>query len=41
MGADGRYVTGQTLNFGAKRFTYRIGVKNLAARHLAIELIRD
>ncbi len=25
---DGTYVTGQTLNVGAKRFTYRIGVED-------------
>ncbi len=38
---DGTYVTGQTLNFGAKRFTYRIGVEDLARSRLAIELVRD
>jgi len=39
--ADGQYVTGQTLNMGAKRFTYRIDIVDLAAGHLAIEVIRD
>lgn len=39
--ADGRGITGQTLTFGSKRFTYRIGVKDCAARQLAIEIIRE
>ena len=38
---DGRYVTGQTLTFGAKRFTYRIGVKDFDAGYLAIDMIRE
>ena len=38
---DGRYVTGQTLTMGSNPFTYRIGVKNLAKRHLTIEIVRD
>lgn len=37
--ADGQYVTGQTLNMGARRFTHRIDVVDLAAGHLAIEVI--
>lgn len=39
--ADGYAITGQTLNMGAKRFTYRIDVVDLAAGQLAIEVIRD
>jgi len=38
---DGKYVTGQTLNFGSKRFTYRIGVKDFDAGYLAIDMVRD
>ena len=41
MTADGHRLTGQTLNLGAKRFTYRIKVEDLAAGHLAIEVVRD
>ncbi len=41
MTIDGRKVTGQTLNFGADRFTYRIGIKDLTKRHLDIQLVRD
>ncbi len=39
--ADGHRVTGQTLNFGADRFTYEIDIVDLAAGHLAIEVIPD
>ena len=39
--ADGHTVTGQTMNFGAKRFTYRIDTVDLAAGQLAIEVIGD
>ena len=39
--ADGRYLTGQTLNFGARRFTYRIDVLDYEKRHLTIEIIRE
>ena len=38
---SGRYVTGQALHMGADRFTYRIAVKDLAKRHLDIELVRE
>lgn len=38
--ADGRYTRGQTLNFGVKRFTYRIDIVDLGARQPAIEVIR-
>ena len=36
--ADGRKVTGQTLNMGAKRFTYEIDVVDLLAGQLAISV---
>ena len=39
--ADGRAVNAQTLNFAARRFTHRIDVVDLEARHLAVEIIRD
>ena len=39
--ADGHRVTGQTLNFGADRFTYEIDIVDLEAGHLAIEVIPD
>ena len=39
--ADGHTVTGQTMNFGAKRFTYRTDTVDLAADQLAIEVIGD
>lgn len=38
---DGRWMTGQTLTMGSDRFTYRIGVKDFAKRHLTIEIVRD
>lgn len=38
---DGRRVTGQTLNFGADRLTYRINIADLAKGHLAIKIVRD
>ena len=38
---DGKYVTGQTLNFGPPRITYQIDVKDLDAGHLAIDLVHD
>ncbi len=41
LSAGGQNVTGQTLNMGAKKFTYRIDVVDLAAGQLAIEVIRD
>lgn len=39
--AGGHTITGQTLNLGSKRFTYRIDVVDLSAGHLAIEVVRD
>lgn len=39
--ADGRTITGQTLNLGSKRFTYRIDVVDLRAGQLAIKVVRD
>ncbi len=39
--ANGRYITGQTLNFRARRFTYRINVEDFDARQLAIQIIRE
>lgn len=39
--ADGHKVNAQTLNLGAKRFTHRIDIIDLAAGHLAIEIVRD
>lgn len=38
---EGRHMTGQTLNLGAGRFTYRIGVEDYEARRLAIDLERE
>ena len=38
---DGRKVTGQTLNYGAKRFTYEIDVVDLLAGQLAISVIPE
>ena len=39
--ADGRKVTGQTLNYGAQRFTYEIDVVDLLAGQLAINVVPD
>ncbi len=39
--ADGRKVTGQTLNYGAKRFTYEIDVVDLLAGQLAVNVIPE
>lgn len=39
--ADGRKVTGQTLNYGAKRYTYNIDVVDLLAGQLAIDVIAE
>ena len=39
--ADGHEVNAQTLNFGAERFTYRVGIKDLEAGHLGVEVVRD
>lgn len=39
--AGGHTVSGQTLNFGGKRLTYRIDIVDLAAGHLAIAVIQD
>lgn len=39
--ADGRKVTGQTLNLGAKRFTYEIDVVDLLAGQLKIEVVPE
>lgn len=41
MTVDGRKVTGQTLNMGAKRFTYEIDVVDLLAGQLAIEVLAE
>lgn len=41
MTVDGRKVTGQTLNMGAKRFTYVIDVVDLLAGQLAIEVFAE
>lgn len=41
LAADGHKVTDQTLNFGTKRFTYRIDVVNLGAGHLAKEVMGE
>ena len=41
MWVSGLYVTGQALHMGARRFTYRIAVKDLEKRHLDIELVRE
>lgn len=39
--ADGHRVTGQTLNFGSDKLTHRIDIIDLAAGHLAIDILRD
>ncbi len=39
--AEGRSVTGKTLNLGSERFTHEIDVIDLDAGHLAIEVVRD
>ena len=39
--AGGYEVNAQTLNFGSRRFTHRIDIENLAAGHLAVEVISD
>ena len=39
--ADGRKVTGQTLNMGARRFTYEIDVVDLLAGQLAISVMPE
>ena len=39
--ADGRKVTGQTLNYGAQRFTYEIDVVDLLAGQLAISVVPE
>lgn len=39
--ADGRKVTGQTLNMGANRFTYEIDVVDLLAGQLAISVVPE
>lgn len=39
--ADGRNVTGQTLNLGANRFTYAIDVVDLLAGQLKIEVVPE
>ena len=41
MTIRGHRLTGQVLHFGSDRFTYCIAVENLAAGHLAIDLIKD
>ena len=37
--AGGRRITGQTLNFGSRRFTYRIAIADLKAGQLRLEVI--
>ena len=39
--ADGVPVNAQTLNFGSKRYTHRIKVKDLAAGHLGVDILPD
>jgi hypothetical protein len=39
--ADGRNVTGQTLNLGANRFTYEVDVVDLLAGQLKIEVVPE
>ena len=39
--ADGRKVTGQTLNLGAERFTFEIDVVDLLAGQLAIRVVAE
>ena len=39
--ADGRRITGQTLNFGSDKFTYEIDIADLDRGHLAIEVVAD
>ena len=38
---EGKYFSGQTLNFGSRKITYEIGIKDFDRRHLAIRIIRD
>lgn len=38
---DGKYVTAQALNFGSKRYTYHIDVKDFAKGHLAIDIVKE
>ncbi len=39
--ADGKRITGQTLNLGSSKFTYEIDIADLDRGHLAIEVIAD
>lgn len=39
--AAGKRITGQTLNLGGERFTYRIDIADLAAGHLAIDVVPE
>lgn len=39
--ADGHRVNAQTLNFGSRRFSYRVDIIDLDAGHLAVEIVRD
>lgn len=41
MYVDGRYVTAQSLNYGADRFTYVLDVADLEKGHLDIEIVKD
>lgn len=39
--ADGKRITGQTLNFGSSKFTYEIDVADLERGQLTIEVVAD
>ena len=39
--AEGYRVNAQTLNFGGKRYTYRVRVKDLKAGHLQVDIEPD
>ena len=39
--AQGRRISGQTLSFGANRFTHRIDILDLDKGHLGIEIIPE
>ena len=38
---QGHSVNAQTLNFRARRFTYRVAVEDLAAGHLDVEVVPE
>jgi hypothetical protein len=39
--ADGKYMTSQTLNFGSKKFTYQLDIKDFEKGHPTIKLIQE